>query len=344
MFYAVNDSLIVDKLYFNFLPSWCHKNYGICLGEKFFFNADYRVETIMELDRILAERFPSLHIGSNDPEPQVIQPELHNAVTPAAAGCEIIYPDDAYPCNRYISDDQILHLQPVTDLLTMFPYNEIISQVNYLNRKFNTRVKPFIHPRGPLNDAILIKGFEFFGDLLNPNSASKHLMNFCFSISSAAIKHNRNDFSFNDLIWLANCTTEMIGPNTYNKFIFDYDVRLYDLITRNQKEFGLHHCGLFDTFIETYRKFKKIDWLEIGAQSNIAKALETFPETIIQYVIDIYFLQIASVGQVKQLMEEILESVNSNRHRFRLHVADIEYGTPDENLIAIYETFKESVS
>jgi len=51
--------------------------------------------------------------------------------------------------------------------------------------------------------------------------------------------------------------------------------------------------------------------------------------------VDTYFLQKASVDQVQQLMEEILESANSNLHRFRLHVADIEYGTPDENLIAI---------
>ena len=342
MFYAVNDSLIVDKLYFNFLPSWCNKNYGICLGEKFFFDADYRVKIIMELDRIVAERLPSLHIGSKNPKPQVIQPELHNAVTPAAAGCEIIYPDDAYPCNGHISDDEILQLQPVTHLLTMFPYNEIVSQVNYLNRKLNTSIQPFIHPRGPLNDSILIKGFEFFGDLLNPNSASKHLMNFCFSISSAAIKHDRNDFGFNDLIWLANCTTEMIGPNTYNKLMFDYDAKLYDLITRNQKEFGIHHCGLFDTFVETYRKFKKIDWLEIGSPSDIKKALAAFPETTIQYIINTRFLQKASLDQVQQMMQEILESAKSNLHRLRLHVADIEYGTPDETLTAIYKTCKKT--
>ena len=89
MWFSVNEKLPVDQMWFNFLPSWWNKNYGVTFGERFIFDPDYRIETYLFLERTLAQRFPSLHLGSKNPKPTVIAPELYNATTPAAAGCKI---------------------------------------------------------------------------------------------------------------------------------------------------------------------------------------------------------------------------------------------------------------
>lgn len=341
MWYNVNDSLKINLIY-NFLPSWWNRNYGLTFGERYVFGPDYRVELLMFMERTVRRRFPELCIGSEEPEPQVGGPDFGNTITPAAAGCEVVYPEDNYPWNRHLQSEAIPKLKAPENLSETFPYKEVVSQIGYLNRKFGKDVPPVLNSRGVLNDAILIGGPEFFADFAQETMNAEFLLNFSYGMLNSVINCNHLRLGYKGLVMLTNCMIMMISPAMYEKRFFGYDQDIYNLTSGFGQEFGIHHCGIFDKYTSKYRKIPRINFLEIGWNSDVKLALKMFPETIIQYIISATFISSAQRGEVKKKMEEILEAAKGDWHRFRLSVPDIEFGTPDENLKEIHACCKKN--
>ena len=342
--HLVNDKLAIYQLYFNFLPSWWNKNYGVVWGKKYHFDPDYRVEIWKLIARSLNERFPMLHIGSENPEPMVSQPDFNNGTTPALAGCEVEYPIDNYPWNRHLSPEAIANLTPPENPMEVFPYTEIISQVQYLNKKLGQNVKPWLPVRGVLNDAALIQGNDIFSDMyLQPVNAKK-LFDYTSSVMLSLIKYNHDVFGFNDMVCPANCCAMMISPETYREWLLPYDYKITQASYSYGLKFGIHHCGIFDKYAPVYREITRIDYLEIGWDSNIRLALDMFPEARVQYIFSTTFVNSSDRHKIRGKMKEILEAARGNWHRFSISVPDLEFGAPEDNLYEIYECCKTAQS
>ncbi|GEM_PF-3187883 len=343
MWYSVNDNLTINGMLYNFLPSWWNKNYGIEFGENYVFNPDYRVETFMYMERTVNERFSGLCIGSKDPKPVVIGPDFGNAITAAAAGCEVVYPVDNYPWNKHLPEEAAKKLKVPPDLSMIFPYNEVVSQIKYLNRKLKQDVKPCWSIRGVQNDAALIKGTEFFTDYYEePEEASK-LLDYSYSMLTSVLKYNHDNFGYRGMTMIFNCTYVMVSPNMYEQWLLPYDQKIYQLSRELGQEFGIHHCGIFDRYSVQYRKIHHINLIEIGWDSDIKAVLALFPESMVQYIFSPIFVASADRDQIMKKTNQILEDSWDNRHRFRLSVPDIDFRTPDENLVAIYECCKRGL-
>jgi hypothetical protein len=341
MWYLVQDRLVIDGLWFNFMPSWWRRNYGLTFGERFVFDPDYRVEIYRLMARALHDRFPDLHIGCPDPQPQVILPDFANVITPALAGCEVIYPEDNYPWNRHLAPDAIERLRPPADIAAAFPYSEIARQVAYLNGKLGQDVKPSWKNRGVLNDAELIGGPDFFADFAEDAPRSRILIDYCRAVLNALIIRNGRCASPSEMAILTNCMVMMISPASYRDKLLGYDLAAQELAYETGQQFGIHHCGSFERYAAGYRAIPRIDWIEIGWGSDIRTALALFPEATIQYILSAVVVASASRGKVREMLSAILEGTRGQWHRFRLSMADVEYGTPDENLLEIYACCKE---
>ncbi len=343
MWYNVNDQLLIDGLFFNFLPSWWRANYGLAFGEKFVFDPDYRVELHRFMERTVCQRFPGLHIGSQDPQANVIMPDFGNAITPAAAGCQVVYPVDNYPWNQHLPWEKVSNLSLPADLGVTFPYSEILSQVNYLNRKLDKSFQPVWNSRGVLNDAALIGGPDFLAEFAENTPAAQVLEHYSFGMLCAVIQANHTRFNYQDMVMLTNCTVMMVSPRMYALRLAGYDQQIYQQVTHQGQKLGIHHCGSFEKYAPTYHAIPQIAWLEIGWGSDFRLALDLFPETIIQYILSAVFVLNASRQEVKDKIDEILETARARDgwNRFRLTMPDLEAGTPDENLYQIYECCKK---
>lgn len=342
MWYPVKDHLAIDQLYYNFLPSWWNKNYGVAFGERFFFDPDYRVQTNRDFVRTLHQRFPMLSIGEPDPQPVVVQPDLANASTPALAGCEVVYPDDNFPWSKHLAPEALSRLEAPDNLMDCFPYREMATQLSYLNNKYNQDVRPYIHPGGIVNGAMLVQGDSLFTQFaVDPEEAGR-MLDFSLAVSRAAIRHDYEDFGWRDFTWLANCTAIMLGPDYYRQWQAPRDRVLYDQIRSYGYGCGIHHCGLFDSFIPEYRAIPEMHWVEIGHGSDIRAVLKAFPEAIVQYMFSPSLVRSGTREQVRETMDQILDATLGQRHRFRMNVCSIEYDAPDENVVEIYECLKRA--
>jgi hypothetical protein len=343
MWYLVQDSLAIDGLWYNFMPSWWRGNYGVSFGERIIFDPDYRVEVHRFMARTLTERLPELHIGSADAQPEVILPDFGNAITAALAGCEVVYPEDNYPWNRHLAPDAIERLVPPEDIAEAFPYSEIARQVAYLNSKLGLDARPSWKNRGVLNDAALIGGTDFFAEFAEDTPTARHLLDYCNRVMTMLIARNGRAAVPAEMAILYNCMVMMVSAGTYRNKLLAYDQNAHALSDALGQSFGIHHCGNFERYAATYRTLPRIDWFEIGWGSDIRTALEQFPETTIQYILSAVFIASASRAEVRETIAGILDTARGDWHRFRLTMPDIECGTPDDNLREIYACCKEAV-
>jgi hypothetical protein len=254
----------------------------------------------------------------------------------------VCYSDDSYPWNRHLSPEQIARLEPPNArLLDLFPYSEILRQVKHLNAKLGKDCMPVLPVRGVLNDAILIQGSAFLEDYLaDPQRAAK-LLDYTFSVLMAVVRTNQ-ELGHRDMVTLCNCTAIMLGPNMYDAGFHQFDSQAHTLAVNSGNRFGIHHCGLIDTYLPGYRKLPRVDSLAIGWGSDIKLALDTFPEAQIQCLFSPTFLASATRQQVRDKILEMLDRAKGNLSRIILEVSDIEHGTPEENLYEIYECCKNA--
>jgi hypothetical protein len=342
MWYTVDDKLAINLLTYNFLPSWWRGNYGLSFGRKFAFDADYRVELHRFMNRNINSRFPGLHIGSKNPPAQVILPDFGNAITAAAAGCEVVYPEDNYPWNRHLPLEKIETLQVPPDLRVVFPYSEITRQVAYLNQQLGLDSPPNWNSRGVLNDAALIGGPAFLEEFGADSHISRHLIDYSNGMLTKVIRSNHELFHYQDMVMLTNCTIMMVSPTTYEKRLLSYDLEVERLVASQGQTIGVHHCGSFEKYAHVYQKMQSLTWLEIGWGSDYRLALDLFPKTIISYILSAVFVATSTRQEVREAINHILETTRKDWHRFRMTMPDVEAGTPDENLIEIYECCKKA--
>ena len=342
MWYSVNDTLAINLLTYNFLPSWWRGNYGLTFGKKIVFDPDYRVELHRFMTRTVNERFPGLHIGSKDAPAQVVLPDFGNAITAAAAGCEVMYSEDNYPWNQHLPMEKVSSLRVPSDLRNVFPYSEISQQVAYLNRKLGTDSPVTWNSRGVLNDAALIGGPAFLEEFGADTPNARHLLAYSNGMLTTVIRANHDLFHYQDMVMLTNCTIMMVSPSTYEKRLRHYDLAVEQLVTSQDQRLGIHHCGSFEKYAHIYQKIPDLLWLEIGWGSDFRLALDLFPQTFVQYILSAVFVSTATRMEVRQKITEILEIARGAWHRFRMTMPDVDAGTPDENLYEIYDVCKKA--
>lgn len=336
----VREQLALNGLAFNFMPSWWSGNYGIEYARRMFFDPDYRLETYLRMERMVHDRFPGIPLGSPDPAPVCIAPELNNAATPAAVGCEVHYPLNNYPWSEHLSPGKVAELKLPSKFEDRFPYAEIDAQVGYLNKKIGCDSPPLWPVRGVLNDAALISGTDVFEDILGNTGRARGLFDFTHGVLERVVRHN-HAVGFRGMLMIFNCSIMMVSPQTYEEWLLPYDLRLHGLARELGMTFGIHHCGGFDRYASVYRKIPRIEFIEIGSQSDVGLALERFPEATVQYIMNAAKIAKSSCREASETTKTLLRAAGDSASRFRLHVPDIEYGTPEENLRAIYRSCQQ---
>jgi len=333
----VNAKVRIAKLAYGFLPSWWNKGYGLRFGSKYVFDPDFRIEQNMRMKKLLAERFPWLCLDEPAFKPAHILPDFGNACTAAYAGCEVIYPDDNHPWNEHLEPALADRLKLPEDISAVFPYSVMIDQNEYINLKYGFDIPPaIVYPGGILNDAVKLMGADFFLELYDDSRAARKLLEFVYGIVERTLDFN---YSHGHTGWvvIANCCVKMISPKLYEDRLLAYDLAVYQKTTEHGAAFGIHHCGIFDAYAESYRNVPKMDFLEIGWGSDIRLALDLFPEAAVSYMFGVSYALFENRDAIRREMDRILRAADGHWDRFSINVSDIEYGTPDENLKEIFD-------
>ncbi|MBP3371364.1 MAG: hypothetical protein J6L88_02435, partial [Clostridia bacterium] len=150
-----------------FHPSWWHKHTGVEFDEKFFFDADYRLEADVKMRRKLFEYFGDFGIGEEDPKPR---PILFSDLIASGflysqmMGCEVIFKKDNAPqvVAANLSEDAVESLS-VPNLDENPLWQNVQGQIDRFLREFGY-VESAINLMGVKNIALDLRGEELFYD------------------------------------------------------------------------------------------------------------------------------------------------------------------------------------
>lgn len=324
-----------------FTPKWFRSSLGIDFGRRWHTDPKYRRETVIAMREELRRRFGGTSIGGIDRPDKPL--DLLTGVyggnfVVAIYGVPIIYAEDNWPnCeHKYLSDDEVDNLEaPDLDSNTMFA--DLMSQVDWIKTS-EGQIEGFINWQGILNNAQRLRGEKIFFDLMDAPDRCRRLFDCIYRTMSEAAKrlHERQRKSGvdPDFFTVSNCLVNMISPEQYREFLLPYDLRF-------EKEFGclaIHNCAWnADAYIADYAKVKKLGYVDMGMDSNLARARELIPDAR-------RALMYTPMDLANKPWDEIREDIERIARDYGpcdIVAADIEAGTPDERILALIELCEE---
>ncbi len=266
-----------------FHPSWWHRFAGVDFDEKFFFDADYRLEADIRMRRTLYEYFGGFGIGEEKPE---ARPILFSDLIACGflysqlLGCEVVFRRDDAPqvlC-AHMTDEEVRKLTaPSLDEHPL--WQKVQRQIDGFQRVFGT-VESAINLMGIQNIALDLRGEDLFYDYYDEPELEERLLTAAADLSldigkrlyavSPAVSGGVTSIVKQvcpNVYLTSNCSVTMLSNEQYCEHLFPYDVRL----ARAFPCFGIHHCGPnTEAVIDGYLKVPNLRFLEIGAGSDLA--------------------------------------------------------------------------
>lgn len=320
-----------------FTPNWYRTAIGIDFGMRWHTDPVYRRQTLLEMRSELRRRFPGTGIGGIDlpDEPLDMLTGTYGCMSVAGIyGVPIIYAKDNWPdCEKWqLSDDEVDNLEP-PDLDDNLFFEELMAQVNWIASS-EGKIEGFMNWQGVLNNAYRLRGEQLFYDIHDSPNRCHHLFEcICTTMTEAARRlYERQLISGIEIKFLtiSNCLVNMISPEQYRELVFAFDCRMAEAFCC----IGIHNCAWnADPYIDIYADVPNIGYIDMGLDSNLVRAKQTFTNA-----------RRALVYKPTDLTNKSLETIQMDLERVAgeyapcdVVVGDIDAGTPDERVLAFIE-------
>ena len=328
-----------------FNPNWWLQNCGIAFDESFYFDRQRRIENDVTMRRTLYGRFG---IGEPDPEPRPIVGSMHVAggfVVPALLGLEIRFsPHDApWPVTRELNREEIFALR-VPELETTWPMNRLIADMDALEKEFG-RVMGDFNTDGVLNTALQLRGQRLFLDMMEDPELAGRLFAIVAETQARVASYvrsrtgtcsvavNRSILNVNPSIYLhGNCSVQMVSPALFERALLPWEQYLAGKLA----PYGIHHCGHnLHLFAACYAKVPPA-FCDVGWGSDIGKCSRGLPDTFLNLRLSPVKLMRQTAAAVREDVARLLAEAD-RRGNVGLCAINMDHGTPDENVAAIFE-------
>ena len=327
-----------------FSEAWFNTHYAFTFGKKYCSDPLYRTEQDREARRLLFDHFGQAGIGEKDPQPRPHLEVCGHRFLPGLFGCEMIFQDDQAPsCHHLpVTCAEDLAAIPKPDLESNPWAQEFRRQGAILLDRYGS-VDAAINYGGPINGATTILGNEAF---LYLSAAPEIMTRFLTMIADVCVEsYDQLTVAFDPQaaggrkLFIGDCPVMMMSPATYAKVVLPADLHYRQQI----KNFGLHHCGQMDRYLEAYQRLKPVDFIEVGWGSNVAAVHQAFPDAQLDLLINTYDLQNMPPQEVRELMVKMLREVGSRSCLRGVWVADIGPEVSDEFVLNFVEAVDSAV-
>ena len=331
-----------------FNPRWWHHTAGISFERPFYFDPATRVANDVTMRRVLHQRFGDIGLGEANPEPRPVAGSLHVAggfVIPALLGAEIRFEPDAapQPLPAPLSAEQIDRLE-APDWRTTWPMSELVAgwdaqeaEAGYLVGDLNTD--------GVLNAAYHFYGQELFVDFHEAPGRVRRVLEVIADLivdvasyvrwrtGSCSVAVNRMAERVDPNLFIhANCSVQMISPRSYRALHLPIEQRMASRI----QPFGIHHCG--DNMHRVAAAYAElgIAFADVGWGSDVAACRRALPDAFLNLRLSPIRMLQCTPAEMAADAEKLLQAAGA-LDQVGLCCINMDYGTPDDNLFAVYE-------
>ena len=137
--------------------------------------------------------------------------------------------------------------------------------------------------------------------------------------------------SYPETYLTSNCSCEMISNKTYEEFLLPYDIELAEEFG----SFGIHHCGASMEHVASgYSKVPNLDFLEVGAGSDVSAIRKQFPDTFLNLRVSPVDLQNMSLTELDKHINTLVELGNNSKKRLSVSCVGIDHSVSDETILS----------
>jgi len=323
---------------FGFTPAWYRRHLDIDFGRAWHTDVAYRRQTISAMRNELRKRFPDLGIGGSDrpDRPLDLLTGAYGAcVVSALFGLEVLYASDNWPnvAHEYLGDGALDSLQP-PDLDASPFWTELMIQLDRIEAAEGC-IEGFLNFQGVLNNAYRLRGQQLYVDMMESPARVKRLFEVvCDTMIEAARRlhdrQRRSGFAVR-FFTVSNCLVNMVSPGQYRQLLWPLDCRIAETFGC----IGIHNCAwTADPYLEHYAAVPNLAYLDMGLQSDFARARQRLPHARRAVMYTPMDLANKTLPQIEADLQTIADRLGPAD----LVCADIEAGTPDARIRDVAET------
>lgn len=322
-----------------FMPAWWESEYGITFGTEFHENFEMHQQTLAGMEAVVRIRFgdlPNFFCGDDYADACPCERRYGDAFVPALFGSKVDFEDESgHPfaeCMK-LTDTEVEGLT-VPEVKNHPEVRQVLDD-GICGR---SRVTGELGFEGVLNNAYRLRGQETFVDMIHRPNLFHHLCDVICETMDQAVhlyrdwqdpKHIRPTY-----LVTCNCLMNMISAKMYEELLFPFDERL----SRSYDLFGIHTCNwTVDPYLEAIAHIADIAYLDMGPKSDLGRVHDLFPNLHLSVFIHPEFLSERSVKEIQEEVGGLCEKLGKG---FIL-LSDIEAGTDDRQIRAVYETGAE---
>lgn len=346
MIELTSDSFLPVELVFN--PNWWHKTAGIPFDESFYLDAETRIQNDVIMRRVLYEKYGELGLGEADPQPRPVIGSMHVAggfVIPALLGASIRFAADAAPQPEPVhwTTGQIEAFE-IPDWRNLWPMKQLIADLDALEAKYGYVIGD-LNTDGLLNAAYHFYGQDLFADFYHAPDRVKRFLSIIGELiidvagyihsrtHSYSIAVNRMAERLTPTPFLhANCSVQMISPKSYRELQLPIEQKMAEKLA----PFGIHHCG--DNLHRVAPEYAKLPlaYVEAGWGSDIVKVRAALPDVFLNLRLSPIRMLQCTPPEIAEDTERLLRAA-APLDKVGVCCINLDYGTPDDNLFAMYE-------
>lgn len=340
------DQFIPVELIFN--PNWWYQTAGISFDEPFYFDPQTRIDNDVIMRRVLYERFGEMGMGEADPKPRPIIGSQHVAggfVIPALLGAEIHFEKDAAPQPMPVHLDAAqIDAFEKPDFRNTWPMNELMHQMDDLEAAYGYVIGG-MNTDGLLNAAYHFYGQDLFVDFYTAPDRVRRFLDLIGELIVDVALYMRErtgevSISVNRMVehidrrmfFHANCSVQMISPKSYREMQLPIEKRMAERI----RPYGIHHCGNnLHKIAEVYAELP-LAMVGVGWGSDVAFVREALPGAFLNLRLNPVRMLQAEPEEIAADTRGLLEAAGALEN-VGVCCINMDYGTPDENIFAMYE-------
>jgi uroporphyrinogen-III decarboxylase len=331
-----------------FTPNWWHRTAGVSFDEGFYLDDETRIRNDVTMRRVLWERYGDVGLGQPDPQPRPIIGSLHVAggfVIPALLGADIHFEASAapQPMPMELTLEQIERLEK-PDFRETWPMKQLIAGMDALEAE-QGHVIGDLNTDGLLNAAYHLYGQQLFLDFYEAPERVGRLLEIIGELivdvasyvrqrtGSCSISVNRMVAHVDPGLFLhANCSVQMISPASYRQMHLPVERSMANRI----QPFGIHHCGDNTHRMASIYAELPAGYLEVGWGSDVTACRAALPDAFLNLRLNPVRMLRCTPQEIAEDTEKLLLAAGP-LEQVGVCCINMDYGTPEENLFAMFE-------
>lgn len=324
-----------------FTPKWYRQYVDVDFGERWHTDPVYRRETVLNMYRVLRERFAGTQIGGahdDDLPPDLVTGTFGASFVARLFGVDIDYQQENWPWSKhqFLNDEQAANLEP-PDLDKSPFFADFMEQIEWLAKE-QGKVEGFLNWQGIINNAYRLRGEELFVDMITEPERAARIFNCVTTTMIDGVRRlyarQRDTGVDYQHFTVSNCLANMVSPEHYAEFLLPCDTRLSEAFGL----LGVHNCAWnADPLVEHYAKIPNVAYVDMGMESDLKRAAELFPGTRRAIMYTPMDVSNKSADEIKKDFEQIGREYGP----CDIVCADIEAGTPDERVLDVVRFCEE---